>query len=893
MPSFDVAEVIGDVLGESVANKGGSGQYYELFVGTFAPTVVHIRGREELSKPFSFSITATYLAEAPLLDRGIVGLAATLLIHLPGKTTRVVQGVVSALGPVGGVHGRGLQSYEIRLVPRLALLKWRRDSRVFQNMTVPDIVESVLTAGRVPSRSALTRDYPVRAYCLQYQETDLQFVQRLLAEEGIYYWFEHPSGALADLTRGALSRAVDAVVPISDANAAPGLVETVVLADTPDSYPALDGGAPTASLSVSAAGVSANVGTRSRTLAFREHQGHAAQDDDDVHSFSRELAVRPGALTLRDYDFRRPLLPLVATASLPMLAAQSNADFTASTGMPGVSVTGSLSSTTVSYNPPDLEIYSHRGDYEETDVDDQRAHTQLNQHRRDRHVARGTSHCRNLLPGIRFTLDAGEGPFSGEYVVTRIDHEGTSPEFLTDKQVTYENRFQCVPAFFAYRPKRPKPVIRQVLESAVVVGPAGEEIYTDSFGRIKIQFHWDRGGGNNEFSSCWVRVVQTWSGAGWGTQFIPRIGMEVMVSFLNGDQDCPVVLGCVPNAIHPSPFILPGDKTRSGIKTESSPGGGGFNELSFEDAKAQEQIFLHAQRDLDEVVERNHTLVVHGSETTRIDGAQTSTVVGDRLETTKGNLEEQIEGDASRWVEGNSIDVVSGNADDRVEGDLTTRVGHNERRTIVGKLDLETLDDATHRSQGCLTTLVGKADANRSYTLRVEGLARVSSSKDLELSSDKAIVLRVGKSTIRITEDKIEIQSPAIAASGDGAGLTVADDTLKLSAKKAAIVTADSMLLKSEEGSVALAKEVKVDGKKILLNSPSEADDEPPPEPKEPTKIELKDRDGNPIAYQRYLIKLADGGEISGMVDEDGKAELEVDGDGEVSFPDLTESASA
>jgi type VI secretion system secreted protein VgrG len=592
-------------------------------------------------------------------------------------------------------------------------------------------------------------------------------------------------------------------------------------------------------------------------------------------------AVRPGAVTLRDYDFRRPLLPLIATANVPTGEVDVDVSANVSLNTSGLDVSASAS-VSATYEPAGLELYSHRGDFDEPEVSTARARTELEQFRRERVVAEGSSHCRGMLPGVQFTLDAGEGPLSGPYAITRVDHEGTAPRFAQNKHAIYENRFQCVPADVPFRPKQPKPVLRQVLESALVVGPRGEEIHTDSLGRIKVQFHWDREGARDEFSSCWVRVIQTWSGAGWGTQFIPRIGMEVMVSFLNGDQDCPIVMGCVPNAIQPPPFILPGDKTRSGFKTQSSPGGGGFNELSFEDAKAEEQIFLHAQRDLDEVVERNHSLLVRNNELLKI--------LGSRVDRIEKDLAVQIGGDHSVEVTGSRVDVVSGNSDARVSGASTTRVGGKERRNIVGQSDHEYGEDLTTRVLGCVTTLVGKTGKKRSWVTHAEGTAELSSSDGTRLSSDKELVLAVGKSSIRISADKIEFSAPAVAMTGDGGGLAVSSDGISIKSKDGGRILLDKQILvkTADEASISLGKQIKADGKEILLNSPSEADDPPSKDPGPPTSISLKDQDGVPLGYQRYLLTLDDGSQFSGMTDKDGSAEHELTMGGTVVFPDLS-----
>ena len=219
--------------------------------------------------------------------------------------------------------------------------------------------------------------------------------------------------------------------------------------------------------------------------------------------------------------------------------------------------------------------------------------------------------------------------------------------------------------------------------------------------------------------------------------------MEVVVVFEGGDTDKPMVLGCLYNGTHPPPFLLPGDKTRSGWRTQSSPGGGGSNELSFEDAASLEQIYLHAQRDLNEAVERNHTLLVRNDEFLR--------VLGNRMDTVEKNLEERVKGDHTSHVEGNRIGVVTGNAEERVTGMLVTRAEGRERRDVTGPAELVYAGDLTVRTLGSSTTIVGKNDKKRTWTTHAEGTAALSGLDRLELSSDAEIFLKVGDSSIRLT----------------------------------------------------------------------------------------------------------------------------------------------
>jgi type VI secretion system secreted protein VgrG len=333
-------------------------------------------------------------------------------------------------------------------------------------------------------------------------------------------------------------------------------------------------------------------------------------------------------------------------------------------------------------------------------------------------MAAGEGGCSDLSPGHRFALhDHPAAQLDGTYVVTRVEHRGqTHPEAGRAFRV-YWNEFECAPSEMTYCPPRPKRKSVQVALTATVVGPPGEEIWVDAVGQIKVQFHWDRDGTYDDRSSCWIRVMQPWAGAGWGHQFIPRVGMEVVVVFEGGDTDKPLVLGSLYNGTHPMPFKLPEDKTRSGIRTESSRGGGGFNELSFEDAQAREQIYVHAQRDLDEVVRRNHTLLVQNDELIRI--------LQNRVDRVEKNLEEYVSGDHKSRVGGHRVDVVEGNEDRRVSGMLVTRVEGKERREVQRNADLVYAEDLTTRALGNVTTIVGKSPKKRSWVTHAEGTAEL------------------------------------------------------------------------------------------------------------------------------------------------------------------------
>jgi type VI secretion system secreted protein VgrG len=358
--------------------------------------------------------------------------------------------------------------------------------------------------------------------------------------------------------------------------------------------------------------------------------------------------------------------------------------------------------------------------------------------------------------------------------------------------------------------------------------------------------------------------------------------MEVVVTFEGGDPDKPMVLGSLYNGTHPMPFVLPGDRTRSGIRTQSTPGGGGYNELSFEDAAGREQIFVHAQKNFDEVVEKNHTLLVRNDEIIR--------VLANRVDTIQKDLDEHVHGDHRSRVDGNRIDVVEGSSDERVSGVRATRVEGRERLAVQGPADLDYADDLTTRVKGCVTTVVGKNDKKRSWVTHAEGTSELSSSDGTRVASEKELVLRVGKSSIRITPDRIEIQAGAITAKGGGAGLSASDDGLALSSKgDAQMVVGKKLVLKTGGASLSMDQEVKVAGSKIHLGQPDQAKDPAAKDPKPPTKVELLEDSGSPLSHQRFVVLLPDGSQISGMTDGDGKAELDLPSGAKIAFPDLKE----
>jgi type VI secretion system secreted protein VgrG len=501
-----------------------SGRVFELFAGSLGVEqleVLRFRGSEGISRLYRFDVEARIAArDAAELERVTVGREAGLLIRGAGGLDRRVPGIVTRAASLG-VDARGFHRVELRLGPRLWLSGRRKGCRVFQDLDVVEIVERVLAPIGIVLLLNLRKSYERRVYCVQYHETDLDFVRRILSEEGIFFYFDMPVDGWG--------------------------MPALVLADDAKLYRHLG-----------------------PSLPFRPDEG-LGSTGDHVQQLARRRTIAPGRTHIREYDWRVPALHATASADAERLKG--------------------------SFDEGVLEMYWHYDDYEGSPVDAALAELHLEQHRGEAQLAFGESRSRQLFPGLAFQLEGH--PVDGldqMWAVVALEHEGRrDPDAAGGGEVAYLNRFRCVPGNVAYRPRRRERPLQQVLETARVVGPAGEEIYTDEFGRIKVQFHWDREGHNDEHSSCWLRVMQPWAGPHWGHQFIPRVGMEVVVMFVTGDADKPIVLGSVWNGERPEPYALPAQRTKSGIKTQSVGNPHGYNELSFDDRAGAERVHLRAE----------------------------------------------------------------------------------------------------------------------------------------------------------------------------------------------------------------------------------------------------------------------------------------------------------
>jgi len=580
--------------------------------------VLAFEAEEELSRPFEVEVTAAPLPDVAMDAAALVGAKACLAVHVGDGTDRFLHGLVAKVQQWEEGAGEERRRVRIRIVPDLWKLGLVRRNRIFQDRSAVEIVKAVLGEGAVEHEVRLSASYAAREYCVQYGESDLDFVSRLLEEEGIFYFFEHQRAG-----------------------------HTLVLADARAACAELEGGA---------------------RIPFREPSKLAA-NGECIQAFAERREVRPAHVTLRDYDWRRPALDLTASAR-------------AGDGA--------------------LEVYEYPGGYGDTGEGRSLARVRLEEERASAIVCSGSSVSRRLVPGRVFELD--EHPIADlgrTYLLTAVRQRGLQPEVLAGgrqerAEREYRSELVCIPADVPFRPARRTPrAVMQGPQTAIVVGPPGEEIHTDQHGRIKVQFHWDREGRRDDHSSCWIRVSQSWAGPGWGALYLPRIGQEVVVGFLDGDPDRPIVTGAVYNGANPPPISLPNEKTKSTLKSASSPGTDGSNELRFEDAKDAEEVYLHAQKDLSIVVENDKTQRVGGNERLTVEkdrsrhvgGNQTSQVTKDDSSTIGGNQSLAVGGDRSTTVAGAHVETVGGDQSSSIGGALAITVGMAAAESVaLGKV---------------------------------------------------------------------------------------------------------------------------------------------------------------------------------------------------------------
>ncbi|MFO1448492.1 MAG: type VI secretion system tip protein TssI/VgrG [Opitutaceae bacterium] len=644
--------------------------------------------QEQLGRPYV--IEAELSSDAPDVKfDAIIGQPVVIRLDQGGGGRRFYHGFVSRFVLSG--HGPAFTHYRATIVPWLWVMTRSADCRIFQDMTAPEIVQSVFAdRGAKDVELRITGTYPKRLYCVQYRETDFNFVSRLLEEEGITYFFKHEDDKV-----------------------------TLVLVDDMASYETI-----------------ADPGE----LRFTPIGG-AERQMETITQWTAEQELQPTQYSLSDYNYLKPKTPLLKLSQVEKQHAIN-----------------------------DRQIFDFPGDYLEPAEGERLTRTRLEEIQTGSEIARAETQFFGISAGALFTLkEHPRDEQNRKYLVTSVNLFWDAGEFTTQAEAIPQSHchFTAIPATQTFRPARvtPKPLI-QGPQSAMVVGPAGEEIHTDEHGRVKVHFFWNRESKGDDKSSAFVRVSQSWAGKKWGTFFLPRIGHEVLVEFMEGDPDRPVVTGSVYNADNKPPYDLPANKTKSMIKTLSSKGGGGYNELRFEDMKGCEEIFLHAEKNLEVRVKAAHQesvggvrdLHVHGDTRTKLHAEHHLHVVGN----------EYAAYDADRHLK------VTGNTQTKVDGNLSLEVGGDRMTKITGTDNLKVEQDLSISSTG--VTSISASD----IYLKAGGNIGLDA-KNIHLKASSNIVIEAGSNVTLV------VGGDFIAISG---GITQVGATVKINSGGAPAVGA-------------------------------------------------------------------------------------------------------
>jgi type VI secretion system secreted protein VgrG len=761
-------------------------------------------GREAVSELFDFRLDLVAENATDVAFDKLLGQKLTVTVLLPGEKKRFFNGVCNRVSQ--GARDTVFTHYQAEIVPQFWLLTKRAQSRIFQHINVPEILKRVLAGLDVAFEIQGT--FHPRDYCVQYRESDFHFASRLMEEEGIYYFFKHSE-------RG----------------------HQMVVANRPQSHPDL---APASK------------------LIYDDDTG-GVRDEERVYSWEKVQELRSGKYTLWDHCFEMP--PKHLEAEQPIQDSSAAGEVTHKLKVGGndsLEVYDYPGGYAQRFDGVDRAGGDRAGDLQKIFEDNRRTvRIRMEEEAAGGLVVRGRSNCRHLVSGHEFTLERHFNA-DGKYVLTGVEHSATftSADYRSGEgEFRYENAFTCLPAGLPFRPERrtPRPFVKGT-QTAVVVGPAGEEIFTDKYGRVKVQFHWDREGQADADSSCWVRVAQHWAGKRWGAMFIPRIGHEVVVDFLEGDPDQPIIVGSVYNAENMPHYKLPDHRTMSGVKSSSSTGGKGFNEIRFEDKKGGEQLFVHAEKDQDIRIKNDRREWVGNNRHLIVNHSKYEEVVGEEHSLVKQHRYEEVKKEHHLTVGGNEMLKVEGSQSLTVGQDVHTKAGMNIN-----------------------------AEAGM--------IVHVKAGMTLVLEAGMQLSLKVGGNFIDINPAGIFIQGMMVNINSGGApGVGPGAQPVAPTAPKETEI-AD----KAEPGSVSetyrAQRAAMTPEQQAAANAPlHDPESEENKEKKHWIEIELVDKKNNPIPGEEYRITLPDGTTLAtGTLDHRGRARVEsIDpGTCKVTFPKL------
>ncbi len=651
-----------------------------------------LQGHERLGRPFQYELVL--LSEKHDISyKDIIGQNVSVSVAKADKVPRYFNGFISRFSQTR--YERTLVEYRATMVPWLWFLTRSADCRIFQNMTIPDILKQVFEDhGFSDFIFRLHGTYKTWEYCVQYRETAFDFVSRLMEQEGIYYFCKHQNGK-----------------------------HDLVLCDT--------------------------VGSHLEFKGYEELRYSPARDQagdlEILWSWIEQHEIQPGNSAVKEFDFKNPARTTVGVSSKDRGIAGDK-----------------------------LERFDYLGEMDAESDADRYTKLRLDEWQTEHEVYSGEGDARGICTGVRFKLKGHpRSDLAKEYLTTGTEFRIESDPFETVAQARtefiYEAKMTAIPITQEFRsPRRtPKPLVSGP-QTALVVGPSGEEIHTDKYGRVKVQFHWDRYGKADENSSCWIRVAQIWAGKKWGAIYTPRVGQEVIVEFLEGDPDRPLITGRVYNEKNLPPYDLPANKTMSTLKSNSSKGGDGFNEIRFEDKKGEEQIFIHGEKNQDirikndtyewigndrhlvvkkdqveqiendrqekitrdhvEEIGRDHHLAIKGKEAIKITGSHSVTVVDDVIEVFQKNQSTQVT--KNIYIKGENIVI-------EATKNITINVGDSYIAIESGGIKIATNGDIVLEAKGNI-----KMEATANASMKGTAGLKLESPAPAELSSGAILTLK-------------------------------------------------------------------------------------------------------------------------------------------------------
>lgn len=721
-----------------------------------------MEGSDEISAPFAYSLL---ISSKDMDVKPLDVLGTKALITVKGDTPRHFHGLVAdfALEEIRD----DLTFYRLTLRPWLWLLTLEADNQIFQEKSVPDIIEQVFgTYADAKFKMNLRGRYDKREYCVQYGESDLNFVQRLMEDEGIWYYFDHAEDG-----------------------------HTMMIVDANEAM---------------------QPGPDSEKLPYEPDSRVSFRDGDFITHWVPKAQIRSGIYAQTDYDFEKPTFDLTT-------------------------VTNAL----IGHKNDKGEVYHYPGRYLELSPGDRIAERRLHELQADqlRVFAKGTA--RHLGAGRKFTLELFPREAENDaYFVVKASYVMWDEELRAGQSRDgsgYVVETELSPLRVPFRPARrtPKPRM-QGPQTAVVVGPSGAEIFCDEYSRVKVHFHWDRLDARNENSSCFVRVSAAWAGAGWGFIQIPRIGHEVIIDFLEGDPDQPIITGRVYNAQNTVPYGLPGKASQSGWKSWSTPETGGYNELRFEDKAGAEEVYFQAEKDHVELVKNDETRTIGHDWVEDVGHDATQSIGHDRTESVANNKDVSVGNNRTVSIGVNDDESVGSNRSLTVGANETISIGANSDETIgashsqtvaiaqtitVGAARTDTVGAAEIRTVGAeqVNTIgasrIVTVGSDQTHTIGSDDSWTIAAKQAVSIGTDQSVTIGGGQ-TLSVGKDQVNTISGSQATKVAKDALHDIAGALGIKAGKTiTIEAADAIVIKTGSAAISMKKDgtINIEGKDITL----------------------------------------------------------------------------